>query len=459
MNIKINVPKNPALAVRMLVEAGFEAGVVGGCNRDAIMGETPHDWDLCTSAMPNEIQVVFKEFRQLTMGLKHGTVVIIIEGEGIEITTYRVDGEYSDGRRPDNVIFTRSLVEDLSRRDYTQNAIFYNDFKGIVDPFNGVVDIKNKVIRCVGNADKRLKEDALRILRGIRFASILGFEVEEDTKIAMFTNKKLLRNISIERITVEFIKMLQGKNAINILNEFKEIIGFIIPETKAMMGFEQNNPYHIYDVWKHTIVATNQASDLVLKLTMFFHDIAKPSCYTFDEKGIGHFYGHGDISSEITAKIFKRMKMTNAEGINGTDLKDIIELIKYHDIRIEPRKKSVRKLLSKLEGNELQFQRLLSVKRADALAQAPDKLENSLKEIHTIELIFNEVVSEKCCTTLKDLDINGKDLIHLGIPPGKEVGIILNRLLEDVIDEKLPNEKSELLIAIKKLILTNIKIS
>ena len=357
MKIKINVPKNPALAVKMLVEAGFEAGVVGGCNRDAIMGEIPHDWDICTSAIPDEIQGVFKGFRQLTMGLKHGTVVIIIEGEDIEITTYRVDGEYSDGRRPDNVAFTRSLVEDLSRRDYTQNAIFYNDFKGIVDPFNGVADIKNKVIRSVGNADKRLKEDALRILRGIRFASKLGFEVEEATKTAMFTNKELLKNVSIERITVEFIKTLQGKNAMNILDEFQEIIGYIIPETKAMMGFEQNNPYHIYDVWKHTLVATHEASDLVLKLTMFFHDIAKPSCYTIDEKGIGHFYGHGDISARIASEIFKRMKMTNAEGINGTDLKDVIELIKYHDIMIEPRKKSVRKILSKLDGNKVQFQR------------------------------------------------------------------------------------------------------
>lgn len=450
MKIKINIPKNPALAVKMLVEAGFEAGVVGGCNRDAIMGEIPHDWDICTSAIPDEIQAVFKGFRQLNMGLKHGTVVIIIEGEDIEITTYRVDGEYSDGRRPDNVAFTRSLVEDLSRRDYTQNAIFYNEFKGIVDPFNGVSDIKNKVIRSVGNADKRLKEDALRILRGIRFASKLGFEVEEDTKTAMFTNKELLKNVSIERITVEFVKTLQGKNAMNILDEFQEIIGYIIPETKAMMGFEQNNPYHIYDVWKHTLVATHEAPDLVLKLTMFFHDIAKPSCYTIDEKGIGHFYGHGDISARIASEILKRMRITTTEGINGTDLKDVIELIKYHDIMIEPRKKSIRKILSKLDGNKVQFKRLLSVKRADALAQAPDKLENSLKEIYTIELIFNEVVEEGDCTTLKDLSINGKDLISLGIPVGKEVGTILNKLLEDVINEKLPNEKEELLIATKK---------
>jgi tRNA nucleotidyltransferase (CCA-adding enzyme) len=267
----------------------------------------------------------------------------------------------------------------------------------------------------------------------------------------MFPNKELLKNVSIERITVEFVKTLQGKNAMNILDEFQEIIGYIIPETKYMMGFEQNNPYHIYDVWKHTLVATHEASDLVLKLTMFFHDIAKPSCYTIDEKGIGHFYGHGDISARITSEIFKRMKMTNAKEINGNDLKDVIELIKYHDIMIEPRKKSVRKILSKLKGNELQFQRLLSVKRADVLAQAPDKLENRLKEIEAIELIFKEVVAEKACTTLKDLAVTGKDLIDLGIPAGKGIGIILNQLLEEVINEKLSNEKEELLIEVKKL--------
>ena len=346
--------------------------------------------------------------------------------------------------------FTRNLVEDLSRRDYTQNAIFYNDIKGIVDPFNGVDDIKNKVIRCVGNPDKRLKEDALRILRGIRFASKLGFQVEEATKSAMFSNKELLKNVSIERITVEFIKTLQGKNAMMVLDEFREVISYIIPEIKAMIGFKQNNPYHVHDVWKHTLISVNEAEDIVLKLTMFFHDIAKPSCYTLDEKGIGHFYGHGDISAKITSEIFKRMKMTNADGINGNDLKDIIELIKYHDIIIEPRKKSIRKILSKLGGNELQFQRLLLVKRADVLAQAPDKLESRLKEIDAIELIFKEVVSEKSCTTLKDLAVTGKDLIDIGIPAGKEIGIILNKLLEEVINEKLSNEKEALLIAVKK---------
>jgi tRNA nucleotidyltransferase (CCA-adding enzyme) len=450
MSIKINIPKDPALVVKMLLDSGFEAGVVGGSVRDAIMNEVPHDWDICTSATPYEIQVVFQGFRQLTMGLKHGTVVIIINGDAIEVTTYRVDGEYSDGRRPDNVEFTRNLVEDLSRRDYTQNAIFYNDIQGLVDPFNGVEDIKNKVIRCVGNPDKRLKEDALRILRGIRFASKLGFKVEEATESAMFSNKELLKNVSIERITVEFIKTLQGKNARLVLNEFREVIAYIIPEIKAMIGFEQNNPYHIYDVWQHTLMAVNEVEDVVLKLTMFFHDIAKPSCYTVDENGCGHFYGHGDISAKITSEIFKRMKMTNADGINGNDLRDIIELIKYHDINIEPRKKNIRKILSKLQGNKLQFQRLLSVKRADVLSQHPDKLEHRLKEIDSIELIFNEVVSEESCTTLKDLAVTGKDLIDLGVPAGKEIGIMLNQLLEAVINEKLANEKAELLIAVKK---------
>lgn len=450
MKLKINVPKNPSLALQMLIEAGFEAGVVGGCTRDAIIGEIPHDWDICTSATPNEIQTVFKGFKQLTVGLKHGTVIIIINSEEIEITTYRIDGIYSDGRRPDNVSFTRNLIEDLSRRDYTQNAIFFNKFDGIVDPFDGISDIEHKIIRCVGNANKRLREDALRILRGLRFASKSGFKIEESTKIAMFKNKDLLINISQERVAVEFIKILQGKNVMNVLDEFQEIISCIIPETKPMVGCKQNNPYHIYDVWKHTLVAINNVDGLILKLTMFFHDIAKPRCYSIDEQGISHFYGHADESAKIASEVFKRMKITNAEGIDRNDIKNIIELIKYHDNMVEPRKKSVRKILSKLDGDKTQFQRLLSVKRADALAQAPDKLTIRLNELDTIESIFNEIIAENNCTTLKDLAINGKDLVALGIPAGKKIGEILNKLLEDVLTENLPNEKKSLLSAVQK---------
>jgi tRNA nucleotidyltransferase (CCA-adding enzyme) len=374
MNFNINIPKNPALAIRMLMNSGFEAGVVGGCTRDALIGEIPHDWDICTSATPDEIQEVFKDFKLLLMGLKHGTIVVIIEKEEIEITTYRIDGEYSDGRRPDDVCFTRNLIEDLSRRDYTQNAIFFNETQGIIDPFNGISDIQHKILRCVGTANIRLKEDALRIIRGLRFASKLGFQIEESTKLAMFNNKELLSKVSQERITVEFVKLLQGENAMTILDEFQEIIAYIIPETKAMMGFQQHNPYHCYDVWKHTLVALSNCNNLTEKLTMFFHDIGKPSCFTLDDSGIGHFYKHPQVSFELTAKIFKRMKFTTAEGINSNDLKDVLELIKYHDYPIEPKKKTIKKVLSKLNGNLDQFQRLLSVKKADALAQAAYKL-------------------------------------------------------------------------------------
>ncbi|GAA0076250.1 CCA tRNA nucleotidyltransferase [Clostridium sp. CTA-5] len=450
MTLKINIPKNPALVLKMLIDAGFEAGVVGGCTRDAIMDKIPHDWDICTSATPDEIQTVFQNFKQLTVGLKHGTVVVFINNEEIEVTTYRIDGIYSDGRRPDTVDFTRNLVEDLSRRDYTQNAIFFNESVGIIDPFNGISDIQHKIIRCVGDPNKRLKEDALRILRGIRFASNLGFRVEESTKTAMFKNKELLGNISQERIAVEFIKMLQGKNIMNILDEFREIILCIVPEMKTMIGFKQNNPYHCYDVWKHTLIAINNVDGLILKLTMFFHDIAKPYCYSIDRQGIGHFYGHANESAKIASEIFKRMKLTNAESLDKNDIKNIIELIKYHDIIIEPRKKSIRKILSKLDGNIAQFERLLSVKRADILAQTPDKVITRLKEIDLIQEILNEVVRENTCTTLKDLNINGKDLIAIGIPAGKKIGEILNLLLEDVIAENLQNEKKSLLMAAQK---------
>ncbi|SHH35568.1 CCA tRNA nucleotidyltransferase [Clostridium grantii] len=445
MNFNIEIPKIPELAIKMLLDSGFEAGVVGGCTRDALMGKVPHDWDICTSATPQEIQSVFKNFKMILMGLKHGTVVVLIDKENIEITTYRIDGDYSDGRRPDTVCFTRSLIEDLSRRDYTQNAIFYNETQGIIDPFNGRADIEDKVLKCVGNPDIRLKEDALRIIRGLRFASKLGFEVEKSTKIAMFNNKELLSKVSQERITVEFVKLLQGQNAMNVLDEFQEIIAYIIPETKAMMGFQQHNPYHCYDVWQHTLVALSNCNNLIEKLTMFFHDIGKPSCFTLDARGVGHFYKHPQVSFEITTKIFKRMKFTTAEGINSNDLKDILELIKYHDYPIEPKKNIIKKVLSKLNGNLVQFERLLSVKKADALAQAPDKLNHRLKEIQEIELIFHEVIKDSPCTTIKDLAITGSDLINLGIPVGEQIGKILKALLEQVINEQVSNEKDILL--------------
>ncbi|NEZ46275.1 CCA tRNA nucleotidyltransferase [Clostridium niameyense] len=445
MNLKINPPKNAALAVKMLLNSGFEAGFVGGCIRDALMNKTPNDWDICTSATPYEIQEVFKDFKKLTIGLKHGTIVVIIDKEQIEITTYRIDGTYSDGRHPDKVCFTRNLLEDLKRRDYTQNAIFFNEFQGIIDPFNGISDIKNKTIRAVGEPNKRLQEDALRILRGVRFSSTLGFNIEKYTKKAMFKNKELLKNISQERITVEFIKLIQGKNIVNVLKEFKDIIAYIIPEMQDLIDFSKT-----YDLWIPTIISVNDSKDLILKLTMLFRNIGKPYCYSKDKKGNIIFHDSESRSCHIASIIFKRMKITNAEELNKNDVKDIIELIKYQNILIEPNKNSIKKILYELRGNKLQFRRLLEIKRISILSENHSNSKDLLKKYDNIEKIFCELLRENPCVCLKDLDINGKDLISLGISPGIRIGKILNELLKDVINEVLPNNKSALINAAKK---------
>lgn len=439
MNIKIEIPQNPSLAIDMLLNSGFNAGVVGGCTRDAIMGKEPNDWDVCTSATPKEIQQVFKDFKQLTMGLKHGTVVVFINKEPIEITTYRIDGTYTDGRRPDKVIFTKNLTEDLSRRDFTHNAIFYNHNLGIIDPFNGICDIKHKIVKCVGNPNMRLKEDSLRILRGIRFASNLEFNVEKNTKSAMFKNKELLKNISKERISVEFIKIFAGKSASRILDEFKDIIAYIIPEIKPIVDYNYPNNNVI---WNSTLLSLNYVKDLRLKLVLFFHAIGKPyidsSNYAF-------------VSSKITSDIFKRLKITNAKNINKSDIKNILELIKLYDINISPSAKSIRHCLALTSGNIVQFKELLSIKKALLLSKSPENINTHLSELNKINLIFNKIVKENPCSTLKDLNISGKDLIEVGIPKGSTIGTILKHLLKEVVDGNLKNNKSDLLIRAKEI--------
>lgn len=445
MNFNIKIPKNPKLAIKMLMDSGFEAGIVGGCTRDAIIGLEPHDWDICTSATPNEVQSVFEGFKQLTMGLKHGTVTVLIDGEPLEITTYRIDGEYTDGRRPENVEFTRRLEEDLSRRDYTQNAIFYNDEDGIIDPFGGISDIKNKIIRCVGDPDKRLKEDALRILRGIRFASVLDFEIELLTKKAIFENVELLKNVSQERISEEFIKTLKGKNAASILDEYKSVIAFIIPELGKTMGFDQHTPYHLYDVWTHSIKSLEYSEDINIRLAMMFHDIGKPHCRTIDENGIGHFYGHSKVSGEIASEVFKRMKLTAVQLLDKKTLEDVISLIEYHDTEILAKKKSVKKLLAKLNGDVELFNKLITVKKADISAQSPSKAQERLEKLKHVEETLIEVLEEDNCFTTKDLDLNGNDLIEAGVPKGKKIGILLNMLLNAVIEENVQNSKKDLI--------------
>lgn len=437
----IVIPSYIKLALDRLNAAGHEAYIVGGCVRDSLMGKKPYDWDITTSATPKEIQEVFNGYSQIDTGLKHGTVMVVIDKHLVEITTYRIDQGYSDGRRPDRVVFTKDIIEDLARRDFTINACAMKDGE-VIDPFGGQDDIKKRLIRCVGNPIERFTEDALRILRGIRFASVLGFRVEENTKKAMIECKHLLRNISQERITDEFCKTLLGIQVYDTLMEFKDIIAFIVPEVEAIIGFEQNNKYHIYDVYKHTLKAVEAIdNDIILRTAMFFHDIAKPASLSLDKNVVAHFYGHGEMSAHKARKVLRRMRFSNR------DIHDIAELIKYHSMEIGLTSKSVKRLVAKL--GETQLKRLLKVKRADALAKNPSFLKEKLDALETIEKILEDIIEQGACTTLRDLAINGNDLIELGIPRGKQIGIILNELLDMVIKEELENDRETLIQKVK----------
>lgn len=415
--------------------------------RDSILGRPIHDYDITTSATPDEMMKVFKDKRIIETGLQHGTITIVINGEGYEVTTYRIDGNYSDSRRPDSVTFTRSLEEDLKRRDFTINAMAYNDEAGLIDPFNGMEDIKYHKIRCVGRAEDRFSEDALRILRAIRFASQLGFVLEPDTDWNISKMYKNLENISTERINSEFCKIALSSEFYIQIVLFREVFSLFIPEIKDMFGFQQNNPYHIYDVWNHTVHAVQayecdcepdlNSRDLITSLAVFFHDIGKPHCYQDSEDGVRHFKGHGRVSADMTNEIMKRLRFDN-------DTREkVVELVYYHDATFEVGKKYIKRWLNKI--GEEQFRRLLNVRRADIKAQADINQETRLQKIDNIGYILEEVLQDDECFSLKDLAVNGKDLITIGYKPGKEIGDVLNNLLDSVISGEYINEKEKLL--------------
>ena len=438
-NLKIEIPSGANEIIHSLQNNGYEAFLVGGCVRDSILGRPIHDYDITTSATPDEMMEVFKDKRIIKTGLQHGTITIVINGEGYEVTTYRIDGNYSDSRRPDSVTFTRSLEEDLKRRDFTINAMAYNDEVGLIDPFNGMEDIKYNKIRCVGRAEDRFSEDALRILRAIRFASQLGFVLEPDTDWNISKMYKNLENISIERINSEFCKIAASSDFCVQIVLYHKVFSLFIPEIKDIFGFQQNNPYHMYDVWNHTVHAIEycESDDLVTRLAVFFHDIGKPHCYQDSEDGIRHFKGHGRVSADMTDKIMKRLRFDN-------DTREkVVELVYYHDATFEVGKKYIKRWLNKIR--EEQFRRLLNVRRADIKAQADINQETRLQKIDNIEYILEEVLQDDECFSLKDLAVNGKDLITIGYKPGKEIGNTLNCLLQLVIEGVCPNEKSELL--------------
>jgi len=421
--------------LRSLEKAGFEAYLVGGCVRDRLMGKAVHDVDMTTSALPEQVMDVFRDLKTIPTGLKHGTVTVIYEGSQYEITTFRIDGGYTDSRRPDSVEFTPDIREDLARRDFTVNAIAMDADGNIVDPFCGEEDIRRSVIKCVGEPERRFTEDALRILRGVRFASQLGFTVEPQTEKAMLGLRGRLDLISRERVREEFDRLLCGRNCVEALIRYRDIIAQIVPEIEPCFGFDQHSHYHRYDVYSH-IIHTIEAvpeDDLFLRRAMFFHDIGKPPMFTMDESGEGHFKGHAKLSAEMAEVIMQRLRYDN-QTIERT-----CRLIALHSDKLKT-DIQVRKLLGQL--GEEDFCKLMEFKKADNSAKNGFVLSDNEMFDSFIEKA-HRLIREGFCLTLGQLAVNGQDMLALGLK-GKAVGEALSELLGKVIEEELPNEKDAL---------------
>lgn len=440
--MNIQLPSYVVTALDCLSSAGYEAYIVGGCVRDSFLGRIPDDWDITTSAKPEETLKVFENFKTIETGLKHGTVTVIIEGSQLEITTMRVDGEYSDNRRPDSVSFTENITLDLSRRDFTTNAIAYNPQKGIVDPFGGAEDIKKGIIKCVGNPEKRFREDALRIIRGIRFSSVLGFEIEEETSRAIKEMKSLLNNVAAERKRVELLKLLCGKDAKRILLTYPQVIFEIIPELSPMYHFPQNTPYHIFDVWEHTAVSVESIPpEPVYRMAMLLHDSGKPKAFFADDDGTAHFKGHQQISYEISLKVLSDLRFSKAET------EEISKLVLYHDIR--PTGELTDTLLYASEIGADFMKKLYPVLIADAKAQNPKNLEPTVERIEKSKIVLDKAIEDGAPLSIKQLAVNGRDIENLGFS-GKEIREKLNDILKDIILGKVENEENSILESVLK---------
>ena len=435
--MKIQLPEKVNRIITTLQKHGFEAYAVGGCVRDSFLGRVPGDWDITTSAAPEETKSLFA--RTFDTGIEHGTITVLLNGEGFEVTTYRIDGKYEDNRHPSKVQFTRSLSEDLLRRDFTINAMAYNEQDGLVDLFHGMEDLKKGVIRCVGNAEARFSEDALRILRAIRFSAQLGFEIEKETRQAIRKLAPNLSYISAERIQTELVKLLISDHPEKIQDAYElGITKVILPEFDAMMETTQETLHHCYNVGEHTIHALmNIPADKVLRLTMLLHDVAKPVCRTEDENGIHHFHGHPQVGAEMSRKILRRLKFDN------DTIHRVMALVRAHDDRPPLQGRSVRRAIYR-NGTE-QYPELFEVKRADILAQSSFLQQEKLLYVDRYEHMYQQIMEKEQCLSLKELAVNGSDLIARGIQPGKEIGEILHHMLEKVLEEPELNEKEVLL--------------
>ncbi len=438
---RIKISKSATLAIEKLKEYGYSAYVVGGAVRDALLDKDVSDFDVTTSATPKEVTEVFKGYPTILTGEKHGTVTVLLP-DPVEITTFRADGEYEDMRRPSSVEFVRSLEEDLKRRDFTINALAYDEKGEIIDLYGGISDLNDRVIRAVGNPEKRFQEDALRILRAVRFSAVLGFRIEKETLCAAIKLKKNLKAISKERIFSELVKTLTGEFAVETLIDYPEIIFEIIPEIEPCYKFDQHNKNHLYDVYEHIVRSVGLIeSEDYLRLAMFFHDIGKPEKFFIGEDRVGHFYDHASVSAKLASDVLKRIKAPN-RLINS-----VVWLVKNHHLPLDVNEIRLKKMLS--ENGEDRIFDLIKVKRADAMAKGTNSTQISLSEVAEAERVLNEIVNRGDCYSLSALSVKGEDLKALGLE-GEAIGEMLNSLLDDVICGNLKNDKEKLLLSAKK---------
>ena len=443
----MEIPGGAREILRRLDSRGFQAYAVGGCVRDTLLGKTPGDWDICTSALPQETEACFPELRVVETGLKHGTVTVLLRGQPYEITTFRTDGAYLDHRKPEQVRFVRTLREDLQRRDFTINAMAVGLDGVIQDPFGGREDLRNQLIRCVGEPERRFSEDALRILRGLRFAARLGFSIEENTAQAMERQKELLHCVSGERIYKELTGILVGDYAPQVLERYGSVLTAVLPEIKPAMGFLQHSPFHDRDVWGHTLQALSKSGpDPLIRWALLLHDLGKPDCFTLDDRGVGHFYGHPQRSWELAQEIFDRLHADNATRDT------VCMLVRDHDREAPAELRNARRWISRYGPDRVRL--LLEVKRCDCLSHV-DTPKTRLRYDNLTEMtrLITELLETEHCFTVKDLPVKGNDLLALGVPAGPKMGAYLNALLEDVLDGTCPPEREALMKRAKERIM------
>lgn len=440
------LPNEIEISIKKLNESGFEAFLVGGAVRDYLLGKKPHDFDLCTSALPEQTMAVFKNYRTIATGLKYGTVTVLIKERPIEITTFRTDLEYLDGRHPEEVCFTPDLKEDLRRRDFTINAMSYHPEQGLIDFFHGQEDLAARLLRCVGEPEQRFQEDALRLFRALRFASTMQLKIEEKTSKAILKFYPTLTQIAKERIQVELKKLLIGKNVSDILLMYRDVFAFIIPELRATFDFEQHSPYHIYPVYRHIVeVVKNIPAEPTLRLAALFHDINKPQSFTLGENGIGHFYQHANYSALTAKQILQDLRF------DKKTIDTVYTLIKYHDAPLQADRSFLKKRARKL-GFPILYS-LIDLQKADTLGLAPKLHEERLNRLNTVKEMVKSLEAEKVPLAVTDLAVNGYDAMQYGLR-NKQIGQALQLLLEKVSDHNLKNERQSLLFALEEIAAT-----